>query len=287
MFRRIPFIALIPYALHAYAAVSGTYEQALDQYNHTDYKAAIETLQKLPRTAQSLELLGRSYLMEAEYKKATDTLEKAVALAPEDSMVWTWLGRAEGRRAETSFALNAMPHATKARDALEKAVELDPKNKEALDDLFDYYIQAPGFMGGGFDKANKLIPLIGKVSPAEATFAKGRMAEQKKDYDTAEAQFRRTVELAPNSVGRLLDLARFLAKRNRIDESERVFAQAAHIAPNAPRVMFARAELWIQSNRNVTQARNILQKYLLLDNLTPNDPQRPEALALLKKAGGN
>jgi tetratricopeptide (TPR) repeat protein len=284
--KRLTALALVAFSISASALEPASFEQALNFYNHTDYKAAIRSLQGLPQTSRNLELLGRCYLMDADYKKATEVLEKAVALDPRNSMTLTWLGRAEGRRAETSMALGGISHANKAREAFEKAVQVNPSNKEALDDLFDYYIQAPGFVGGGFDKAHQLLPLIAKLDPAEAYFAQGRMAEEKKDFDTAEAQFRRTVELAPNSVGRMLDLARFLAKRNRLDDSERILQQAAHLAPNAPRVLFARAEIWIQSNRNVPQARAILQKYITLNNLTPDDPQRAEALALLKKTGG-
>jgi tetratricopeptide (TPR) repeat protein len=277
---------LFAVATSVLAVEPSSYRHALDLYNHTDYTAAVASLRSLPQTAETLELMGRCYLMEAEYKKAAEAMEKAVALAPNNSNSLMWLGRAEGRRAETSVALGAVSHANKARAAMEKAVQLDPSNKEALDDLFDYYIQAPGFMGGGFDKAAALLPLIAKVDPAEAQFAKGRMAEEKKDFETAEAHFRRTVELAPHSVGRLLDLAKFLAKRGRTDESEKVYQQAYHLAPGTPRVLYARAQLWIQTKRNLTEAREILQKYLTLNNLTPDDPSRSEALQLMKKTDG-
>ncbi|MDQ1472766.1 MAG: hypothetical protein QOJ99_4246 [Bryobacterales bacterium] len=279
-------VVLFAVASSLFAVEPSSYRQALDLYNHTDYPAAISSLRTLPQTAETLELLGRCYLMQADSKKAVEALEKAVALDPKNSDTLTWLGRAEGRRAETAVALGAVSHANKARAALEKAVQLDPRNKEALDDLFDYYIQAPGFMGGGFDKAAALLPLIAKVNPAEAQFAQGRMAEQKKDFETAEAHFRRTVELAPHSVGRLLDLAQFLAKRGRTNESEKVYEQACRLEPGAPRVLFARAQIWIQSKRNLTEAREILQKYLSLKNLTPDDPSRSEALQLLKKTDG-
>jgi tetratricopeptide (TPR) repeat protein len=269
-----------------FAVEPASYRQALDRYNRTDYAGAIATLRLLPQTAETLQLAGRSYLMDAEYKKAAEALEKAVVLDPENSMTLTWLGRAEGHRAETSMPLTAVSHANRARTSLEKAVQLDPRNKDALDDLFDYYIQAPGFMGGGFDKAARLLPLIEKLNPAEVCFARGRMAEEKKEFNTAEAQFRRSVELAPNSVGRLLDLAKFLSKHGRNSDSDKVFEQADRLAPGAPRVIFARAQIWIQSNRNIPQARDLLQKYIAFNNLTPGDPSRAEALHLLKKTDG-
>ena len=53
------------------------------------------------------ELMGRNYYMQADYKKATEVLEKAVAADPGNSEYALWLGRAFGRRAETSSPFTA------------------------------------------------------------------------------------------------------------------------------------------------------------------------------------
>lgn len=275
---------LLVSALHAVAA--SNYDQALALYNRTDYRAAISVLKTLPETPQNLELMGRAYLMDAEFKKATDVLEKAVARAPENSLAWTWLGRAYGRRAETSFALNALPLATKAREAFERAVQLDPTNSEALNDLFAFYMEAPGMVGGGHDKARKLLPLIAKNDPAEAEFARARLAEESKEHHKAEEHLREAVARAPMEVGRVLDLAAFLARHGHFDESDKTFLQAEKIAPDSPKVLFARAEALIKANRDLPTARNLLRKYLASPNLTPDDPPRAEALKLLLKAQG-
>ena len=68
-----------------------------------------------------------------------------------------WLGRAYGRRAETSNPFTAPGYASKARQMFEKSVALDPSNKEATGDLLDFYLEAPGFMGGGYEKAEALV----------------------------------------------------------------------------------------------------------------------------------
>ena len=34
------------------------------------------------------------------------------------------------------------------------AAQLEPANPEILGDLLEYYLEAPGFLGGGFDKAS-------------------------------------------------------------------------------------------------------------------------------------
>jgi tetratricopeptide (TPR) repeat protein len=282
--RGLCYILMLSATFQATAATS--YDQALALYSKTDYAGAIAILRTLPETAQSLELMGRAYLMNAEFRKASDALEKAVAKAPQNTMAWTWLGRAYGRRAETAFALSALPLAGKTRDSFEKAVQLDPGNREALNDLFEFYIEAPGMIGGGHDKARKLLPLIAKNDPAEAEFALARLAEETKEHKKAEEHLREAVAKAPMEVGRVLDLASFLARRGRLDESEKAFLQAEKMAPSSPKILFSRAAVLIKANRNLPNARNLLKKYLAAPNLTPDDPPRSEALKLLRKAQG-
>jgi tetratricopeptide (TPR) repeat protein len=262
-------------------------DRALDLYKRTEYHAAIALLQHANHDAHTLQLLGQCYFMEGQFSKATDSLERAAALAPNDSNIQHWLGRAWGRRAETSFALNAMGYATKTRDAFERAVRLDPENGEAINDLFDFYLEAPSLLGGGIDKARKLLPSIERLDPAEIHFAQARIEEKQKDFDKAESELRRAAEIAPRSVGRVIDLAKFLARRGHYDESDKLFQQAEKLAPNAPKVLYARADSLIDSRRNATQARELLKKYLAANNLTPDDPSRWEAQKLLKKVEGS
>ena len=80
---------------------------------------------------------GRHFYMLGEYKKAIASLEEALTLAPNDAHLYLWLGRAQGRKAEHANPLAAPSWATKARTSFEKSVELNPKNVEALSDLFE------------------------------------------------------------------------------------------------------------------------------------------------------
>jgi tetratricopeptide (TPR) repeat protein len=166
----------------------------------------------------------------------------------------------------------------------EKAVALDPSNKEATGDLLDFYLDAPGFMGGGYDKAEALVKTIARVDPAEGHYAQAVIAEHRKEYAAAEEQLRRAAEAAPRQVGRVMALAKYLAKRGRIDESEAMFERAARMAPNDPRVLFERASTYVQEQRNLGQAREMLERYLR-SPLTAEDPPREQAEALLKKIG--
>ncbi len=267
-------------------AASPEYERARKLYDRTDFDGSLAILLKLePKDAATHQLIGRNYYMQGDFRRATDWLEKAVAADPSSSAHALWLGRAYGRRAETSSFLTAPRYAGKARQYFEKAVQLDPDNEEAANDLFEYYLQAPGFLGGGYEKAAALAERIAARDPVEGHYARAKLAEKRKDSSGAEQQLRRAAELAPQQVGRLIDLAKFLAKQGRFHESEQSFQRAAKIAPESPKLLFERANTYIQAGRNLDQARDLLERYLNA-SLTPDDPPRREAEKLLRQVSG-
>ena len=256
-------------------------------YQSTDYKGSLRILEADPAPdAAGYLLTGKNYLMSGDYKQAVEFFEKAVAISPANSEYELWLGRAWGRRAETGGWLVAASHASKARQCFEKAVALDPGNREAKNDLFTFYLNAPGFMGGGIDKAEAAARSIAHERPPQYEFEEAEIADKRRDYAAAEAHLRRAVELAPDEPGRLLDLARYIAKRGRFKESDVLFEQAGKMFPGLPRVAFAEARVDIENNRRMERARALIEEYLHA-SLTPDDPPRQDAKKLLRRAGGS
>jgi cytochrome c-type biogenesis protein CcmH/NrfG len=262
-------------------------ERARRLYNLTEFEQSLVLLQAMPdKTGAVYELMGRDYFGQGEFKKAIGAFEKAIAMEPESAEYHLWLGRAYGRRAETSSMLTAPGLASKARQYFEKATQLDKGNLEAQSDLFEYYLEAPGFLGGGFDKASSVAEQISRLSPVEGHWAQAKLAEKRKEYPKAEAQLRRAVELAPKQIGRLIDLAHLFTKQGRYHEADLSLAKAEQIEPNSAKLMFAKADLYIQSKRNLDQAKELLKRYLN-SPLTPEDPPRAEAEKLLKRVEGS
>ena len=262
-------------------------ERAHKLYNLTEFQQSLEILKAVPsKDAAVYELMGRNYYGQGDFKKATEALDKAAAMEPGNSRIHLWLGRAYGRRAETSSLITAPGLANKARQFFEKAVRLDPGNLEAQSDLLEYYLEAPGFLGGGFDKASATAIQIARINPAEGYWAQAKLSEKRKEFSSAEAQLQRAVEIAPHQIGRLIDLARLFTKQGRYQEADLSLAKAEQIAPNSPKLMFAKADLYIKSKRNLHAARELLQRYLSLA-LTPEDPPRADAEKLLKQVQGS
>jgi tetratricopeptide (TPR) repeat protein len=268
------------------AAADPQLAEARKLYNSTDFELSLKVLQKIePKDGDVYELMGRDYYMQADYKRAADVLEKAVALEPANAEFALWLGRAWGRRAETSSVFTAPGYASKARQYLEKSVQLNPNSLDAQSDLFEYYLDAPGFLGGGIDKAQTTAAQMSRISPAEGQWAEAKLAEKRKESRSAEAHLRRAVELAPQQVGKIIELARFLTKQGRYTEAEQSFARAEQVAPDSPRVVFARASIYVEAHHNLQIAQELLKRYMSM-SLEPEDPPKSEAAKLLRQAHG-
>ena len=283
---RVKLFALMLVAAGAAWAGGADFEQAHKLYNSTNFQQSIKVLLAMQsKDAAVYALLGRNYYMEGEFKKASEALEKSFELEPTNAEYALWLGRAFGRRAETGSPFTAPGYASKTRQYFEKAVALNPANLEAQSDLFEYYLEAPGFLGGGMDKAGATAKQVGRISRPEGLAMEAKLAERRKEYSSAEEQLRRALDAAPQQVGRFLDLARFLVRRGRLDEADQVLARAGKASPDSPRLMYATAEIYVKTHHNLNVAKELLKRYMSA-TVTPEDPPKSEAAQLLRQVQG-
>jgi tetratricopeptide (TPR) repeat protein len=153
-----------------------------------------------------------------------------------------------------------------------------------MNDLATYYLEAPGFLGGGVDKAVQLASRIASLDAAAEHSVRARIAEKRRDFSGAEAHLQKAVEMAPRQVDPLIKLAQFFARHGKLQQGEQALAAAAEVAPESPRLLFARAEMYVQQRHNLREAQLLLQRYLRMP-LTPEDPPRREAERLLAASG--
>ena len=278
--------SVLIFALSVACAAAADLDQARKLYDRTEFEESLRVLKAIPqKDAPIYALMGQNYFMTGDYRKGTEALEKAVAAEPNNSNYAMWLGRLYGRRAEMAGPLGAMGNASKARQYFEKAVALEPTNIDALNDLLDYQLEAPGFLGGGLDRARATLALISRANPAEGLWAESKLDEKRKQWSSAEEHLRQAVAIAPQ-VGRLVALARFLARRGRYDESDQSFARAEQLAPDSPSLMYARAHVYIESHRNLDLAKDLLERYLSAD-ISADDPPKADARKLLRRIEGS
>ena len=108
------------------------------------------------------------------------------------------LGDAYGLTAQSAGLFSQMGWAKKCQAEYEKAVELDPKNIDARWSLMEYDRQAPGFVGGGTDKALAQAQEIKKLDEHRGRLAVALVYAADKKYDLAFAEFAEVLKATPD-----------------------------------------------------------------------------------------
>jgi len=141
------------------------------------------------KDAAAHNLLCRAYYSEDHADESVRECEAAASSAPGNELYQHWLGRAYGLKAGHTSAFTAFGLAKKAHAAMERAVQIDPKNVEALSDLGDFCVNAPGIVGGGLDKATAIAQKLLALDAPRGHRLLGEIAEKQKNIPQAETEF--------------------------------------------------------------------------------------------------
>ncbi len=215
-----------------------------------------------PTDPEAYNLLCRAYFTLEDWDRGVPACEKAVALDPNNSRYHLWLGRIYGEKADASSFFTAAGLAKKVRTEFERAVQLSPDSAEARTDLAEFYLEAPGIVGGGKDKAAAQAQTLAAIDPAKAHWVSGRIAEKKKDLVTAEKEYRAAIGASHGSAETWLNLALFFRHVGRLDNMEDAINHAASAQMNQPVVLVDAASALIRAGRNFPGAVALLRRYL-------------------------
>lgn len=234
-------------------------------YELSDYEKAVKVLQdaatKNPRDGEILLLLAKSHFELRHFDAAIANAERAVAVAPENSVYHEWLGRSFGEKASKSSWFSALSLAKKAQQEFETAVQLNQKNYSAFQALIEFDCAAPGIAGGGEDKARPKIEQLAAMDEAEGHYAAGNCRRQKKDYPVAEAEFDKAL-LNARSPELIFDIGDYALKRGQPERLLAVVEAGQKASPRDPRAKFYRAAALILKNQKPDEAESLLREYL-------------------------
>jgi len=253
----LPWIFLFP----AHAATS---PRELLASGHVD--EAIQSLEQQvsgsAKDAESYNLLCRAYFMNQEWDHGIAACERARNLDPQNSLYYLWLGRIYGEKADRAGFLSAASLAKKVRASFERAVELDSKSWEARNDLADFYIEAPGIVGGGKDKARAQADALMSFHPAVAHWVLARIAAKNKDLATAEREFRAAITASHSGARAWFELALFFFRNNRLDEMEQALRSLESSSGGRADALMDGASLLLRTGRDYPLAVRLLRRYL-------------------------
>ncbi len=270
-------VLLIPAALCAQSAV----DQAVALFEKHQYGEAAKLLaaavEAEPGNAKAHAYYGMALANSTrDLDGAVAHLEKATALAPTSSHYQVWLGAAYSSKAGTAGLFKAASLAGKAKAAFERAVQLNPASVEARGALLDYYLLAPGIVGGSVAKAREQAAAVASMDPYQGHLASARIAEYEKKWadaekayraalalkddrgvlhnqlgylllrqghnDDAVGEFRRYVELDPADANSHDSLGEGLAAAGKLDDSVASYRKALELNPSFPSAVWGLAD---------------------------------------------
>ena len=226
---------------------------------------------RVPHDARSYNLLCRVYFQLELWDDAVRLCEKAVNLEPPNSSYHQWLGRAMGRKAEVANPFTAFNLARKVKTEFERAVTLDANNLPARSDLSEFYLEAPGFLGGDKNKAKQQADYVAEHDRALASYIYARIQE-KQGNTGAEAEYKKAIAASSQPARYWVELAHFYRRTGRLSEMEDAIRHSVAVARAGEASEFDSAALLLHSGRNFAGAAQILRHYVSQDDPSEDGP---------------
>jgi tetratricopeptide (TPR) repeat protein len=179
-------------------------------------------------------LLGKMNMALRNFEDASENFEEAVELNKGNSDYHFWLGRAYGADAMQSNFITKAILAPKIKTQFETAVALDGNNVGARVGLAQFYLQAPGIIGGDVDKAMEQGQALLKLDEPNGRIILAQVYQEKGQNDLADEQYRLLLEKYGDDkkyAGIYNAYGYRLLSQGKLDEAIQAFKKQVELAP--------------------------------------------------------
>jgi tetratricopeptide (TPR) repeat protein len=260
-------------------------QRLVDARKFVEARAGIDALLKAsPSDDKAMDCLGRLLIEQNKPEEAADWLNKAIAIDAKSAEHKFALGNALSAQASAAGPLGAMSYAPRVRANLEEAVALDPKLVDARRSLVTIYTMLPSAMGGSADKAREQAAEILKLNPMRGHAALGYLADQQKDYVTAEREYLAAISARPDSEAAYGAAGAFYRRRERWTDAISMYEKQLRALPKgAPVVRVSNAHYYLglaqEKSGHMERAR---LEYRAAIAANPDNEDAKKALAAVK-----
>jgi tetratricopeptide (TPR) repeat protein len=250
----------------AQARASADLPAAISLFEQQQYDKAKSELGALvaadPKNATAMLYLGRIALIARSSGEAIGWLERAAAVDGKSSPIHYWLGVAYGQHTSRASKLRQAMTAKRIKSEFETAVRLDPANVNARMGLVQFYVIAPGILGGDADKAQQQVNEIARLSPYRGHLATAYIAERRERYADAEREYLAAQALQPDSLEAAYQLAYMYHRTKQYDKAFAMLDRFLAKYPKDPSLHYAYGRTAALSGTNLDRGEQALRYYL-------------------------
>jgi tetratricopeptide (TPR) repeat protein len=205
---------------------------------------------------------GKALLEKGEHEKAAAMFEKAIEANPKIADYHFHLGAAYGNWAMRANIIKQASLARKTKAAFEKAVQLDPRHFEAHFGLITFYMQAPGIVGGGEDKAFAQAATVKKLDVLAGHRAYARIYVGQQKFDKAREEFVAAVRAMPTNARAHYYLGNAYGNEKNFTAALHEYEQALKLDAAFMPAYFRIGWLAAESGAHFARGEESLKKYL-------------------------
>ncbi len=247
--------------------------QLMNTEKYAEAQAAFEkAIASAPGDAEAQFQLARSLFEQEKFDEAVTAFEKAIVIDPKQARYQSGLGRGLGEKARLSNIVVKGMIAPRIRTAFEAAVAGDPRNIEYRNDLLQFYVEAPGFLGGSEEKALEQAAEIGKLDKKEGLLSRAHAYQSLEKFDEALKAFQEGMAAYPDERDFALNSVVLLQEQKRFAEASKLLAGILAKNPDSGFALYQTGRNAALSGKGLEEGSKCLLRYL---ELTPG-PDEPK-----------
>ena len=198
---RIAYLAVLVLIIctGASAQTDSTGIRLIEQRKYQDAQSFFESaVKKNSRDAESYYYLAVAFMLQMKSDDAEEMIDEAIDLNDGVAKYHLMRGNILGQQAMNANVISQGFLAPKIKNAFLRASELDPNNLEARVALFNYYLVAPGIMGGSDEKAFEQATAAVSLNPFRGHLLLSSYYQRaKKDAGRAEQEIKNAIAAEP------------------------------------------------------------------------------------------
>ncbi|MCL4540436.1 MAG: tetratricopeptide repeat protein [Bacteroidetes bacterium] len=243
-------------------------DKSVKLFNEGNYREATgllqEALRQNPKNDSAYYYLGMINMNDS-YDKAIEYLKKAVELQYGNAKYHLMLGNAYGVKAQKAGIFSKFGAAKDCLSEFETAARVDPKYIDARRSLVEYYLQAPGIMGGSVDKAVTQSDTILMLDRYAGYLTKARISEYQKRQKDTEGDYLQAIAVDPRKTPAYRGLWWFYVSNKDEVKADAVLARAVKAVDDKSEIYYWAGLYYVQVN-NLEKAKDMFHHALKEDS---------------------